>query len=210
MNFYCELCGNTLSDIMGNPCECTNKPISYSPILNHCDFIPKIYKGIKFNKDLVKSSMPEIYGNFLDKTRNLLIRGKFHKNLLLCSPINTSKTIWVYDIIGTLFSLNQEVAPYFDLLEIKRILLDIYSKDFDYIYTVPILFVKIPLEVNKYIFNSIETLIDRRIKKDVFTILTYQGNYKALSGVDEFNLLSDLRGDGSFKSILIEQYYKNI
>lgn len=204
-NMYCYNCGNTLFDFDGNPCSCTIKSDrKYRFGTSLCDFVPLSYRGIKFDKNLVNADMPDAYREFLQRLRLDIISMKFrYKNILICSPIGTSKTIWVYDICEELMARNITVAPYYDLLEIRVKLLEYKESE---IYDSDVLFAKIPLVIDKYTFNILSTLLDRRVRKSKTTIITYQGIYQSLSGVDEYKILSSMRGDGSLSSLRIEQF----
>lgn len=212
---YCVKCGNTGIDIDGNVCSCRFNAKSFFDTISCLD-IPEQYRGIQFSKILVPKDLPEAYADYLQSIYDTVIAGKWNQhNVMLCSPIGHSKTILAYSCIEVLFRNGIPTFPVFDILEIKRILLDMdlcrkptYEVEHpDYILTVPLLFVKIPRVSNWEVFDTISLVLDRRVRRGNSTIFLFDGSWSQLVYNDRNNILTGLLGDGSYNTVESKSWY---
>ena len=119
-----------------------------------------------------------------------------------------------YSAIQELFRRNIPVFPLYDLLEIKRMMLDLeYGKnkslDADNIldlYSVPYLFAYIPAILNYDVFDSAALLISRRVRRGNSTILLYEGNWSYLSAADQKGSLKNMKGSGALTTIEVNSW----
>ena len=211
---YCVKCGNTGIDIDGNPCDCRfNAGMFYDTV--SCLSIPPQYRGIRFNKLLVPKDVHESYANVLQEIFDKVTTCRWENhNIVLASPINHSKTILAYSCIENLFRQGIETFPVYDLLEIKRMILDMdlgrsqfYEVEHpELLYTVPVLFVKIPKVIEWSMFDTFATLLDRRVRRGNSTIFIYDGNWSYLVNNDKSGTLAGLMGDGTYNTIDVKSY----
>lgn len=214
---YCPKCMNTGIDIDGNPCSCRFNAKSFYDTVSCLD-IPEQYRGIKFNGSLVSSDMPQGYANLLQDIHDKVLTGKWgFKNLILASPIGHSKTILAYSCIESLFRQGCITFPVYDILEIKRILLDmdtgrkpVYEvEEPERLITSNMLFVKIPRLTSWEVYDTIALLLDRRVRRGNSTIFIYDGNWSELIYNDKRNILTGLMGDGYYNTIEVQSWNAN-
>lgn len=211
---YCPICGNTGVDIDGNPCTCRFNARSFYDTVS-CLTIPPQYRGIRFSKLLVPKDVHESYATVLQDIYDKVITCKWENhNVVIASPINHSKTILAYSCIEALFRMGIQTFPIYDLLEIKRIMLDMdlgreqfYNiEEPELLYATPTLFVKIPKLVDWAVFDTFATLLDRRVRRGNSTIFLYDGVWSFLVNSDKSGTLSGLMGDGTFNTIDVKAY----
>ena len=212
---YCTKCGNTGIDIDGNPCDCRVNSSSFYETVS-CLEIPEQYRGISFNESLVPKDLPEGYTYFLKSIHDDMLAGRLLKrNILICSPINHSKSILAYSCIEIMFRNGIPIVPLFDVLEVKRILLDFdLGKKQTYevkepadIVTVPLMFVKIPRITSWEVFDAIAVLLDRRVRRNNATVFIYDGSWNQLIYNDKQNLLTGLMGDGYYNTLEVKSWF---
>jgi hypothetical protein len=163
-----------------------------------CD-IPEQYQGVKFDPTRVPTKM----GIYLSKLHtDISLLQLRHKNIIICSPHHTGKTIFAYSCIQALFRKNIRVYPFRDIDEISGDMRD-FSSD---IYLAPYLFVKIPASfTTETLVNSV-TLIDRRVRRGLSTILFFSGHWSRFSHYNGYNPLSAIRGDGSYTTLDVRDF----
>jgi len=211
---YCTKCGNTGIDINGDVCTCKFNAQSFYDTVSCLD-IPEQYRGISFNKNLVPKDLHESYASYLESLHNSIITGKWlQHNVVVASPIGHSKTILAYSCLEVLFRNGIPTFPVYDVLELKRILLDmdlcrkqIYEVDNpEDIVKVPILFVKIPRLPNWEIYDTISMILDRRVRRSNSTIFLYDGTWSQLIHNDKNNILTGIVGDGNYSTIEVKSW----
>ena len=212
---WCPLCGNTGIDIDGNPCTCRFNAASFYDTVS-CLSIPEQYRGILFNKFLVPQDLDSSYPEYLQYLYDNItaVKWKYH-NLVLCSPISHSKTILAYACIEQLFRKGIETFPVFDVLEIKRIMIDLdmarkplYDVEQpELILTVPYLFTKIPRVSSWEVYDTISMILDRRTRRGLSTIFLYDGYWEQLVKNDRQNILTGLVGDGTYNTLDKKSWY---
>ena len=209
MGSYCVKCGNKYIDIDGNPCTCRPNVQSFYDTVSCLD-IPEQYRGLTFSQALVPSDVHESYGAYLQGIYNEVIAGKWtNHNLLLASPVGHSKTILAYSCIEALFRSGIPTFPVYDVLELKRILMDmdlgrkqLYDvENPEDIILVPTLFAKIPRALSWEVFDTIVLLMDRRVRRGNSTIFLFDGSWNELANADKRDILAGLIGDGTYNTI---------
>lgn len=215
---YCVKCGNTGIDIDGNPCTCRFAANTFYESVS-CMELPEQYRGISFNKALVPKDMHESYANYLqglhDDISNLRLS---NRNIAICSPVNHSKTILAYSCIEILFRQGITTFPIYDILELKRMLLDmdmnkkpLYEvSEPERILTAPILFVKIPRVTNWDVYDTMLLLLDRRVRRGNSTIMLFDGTWNQLIYNDKNNLVAGLIGDGTYNTIEVKSFVPTV
>lgn len=211
---YCPKCMNTGIDINNNPCTCRINAKSFYESVS-CMDIPAQYRGMQFNAALVPKDVPDSYANYLKNIHDSVVTGQvLDKNILICSPINHSKSILAYSCIEVLFRNSIPIFPLYDVLELKRMLMDFdlgkkqtYNiTDPDVIMTCPLLFVKIPRITSWEVYDAITLILDRRVRRSNSTVFIYDGYWNQLIYNDKQNLLTGLMGDGHYNTIEVKSW----
>lgn len=212
---YCPKCGGTGIDINGNPCSCVKNVTSFFESVSCLD-IPEQYRGVQFSKILVPSDLHPSYPNYLQSVYDKVLSGQWkQQNAIICSPINHSKTILAYSCIEVLFRSGITTFPVYDVLEIKRMLIDmdlcrksIYEEEHpEYIISAPLLFIKIPRVSNWEVFDTIALVLDRRVRRGNSTIFLYDGSWQQLIYNDRNQILVGLQGDGNYSTVDVKSWY---
>lgn len=211
---YCADCGNTGVALDGSMCHCRVNVKSFYDKVD-CLEIPEQYRNVPFNEQLVPKDMPEAYKAWLTKVHEEICSLRYkYQNVVLCSPINHSKTIWAYSIMERLFRAGIETFPMFDVLEIKRIITDmdlcrkqLYDVDKpENLFKVPYLFCKIPRIPTWEVYDTVGILIDRRTRRDHSTVFLFDGDWFTLQNYDKQGLIKSLIGKGTYNSVLVQNF----
>lgn len=212
---YCSICGNTGITPDGQVCQCKWDSDTFFSTVS-CLSIPVQYQGQMFNKSLVPSDLGDEYKDYLENLYDdiTLMRMQYH-NVLLCSPHQHSKTIMAYSCIERLFRASLPVFPVCDIMEIRNIInaIDLgkkpaytYAEDSANIIEASYLFVKIPMWPTWECFDTINTLVGRRIRRGHSTVFLYSGNWNQLSYSDKSGSLTSLRGNGSYSTLEVKSF----
>lgn len=212
---YCTDCMNSGVDINGNPCHCRfNAKTFYDTVA--CLDIPEQYRGTTFSKFLVPKDIHESYGEYLEKLHDDITSSRLkYKNLIICSPVGHGKSIFAYSAIEHLFRYGVPTFPVFDVLEIKRILLDsdLCRKQFyevdnpNMLVEAPYVFIKIPRIPTWEVYDTISVILDRRVRRGNSTIFLYGGTWEQLIRGDKQEVLVNLLGDGHFGTLEAKTWY---
>lgn len=215
----CPICGNSgIVPGTGQPCSCRwNSDTFFSEV--SCLSIPVQYQGVMFNKVLVPGDLGEEYRSFMENlyTDITLLRMQYH-NIVVCSPHKHSKSVLAYSCIERLFRASLPVFPVCDVMEARNILnaIDLgkepsysYGEDPVNLIEAPYLFVKIPSWPTWECFDTIGTLIGRRIRRGHSTVFLYSGSWSQLSYGDKSGSLSQLKGDGSYSTLEVKSFSPN-
>lgn len=214
---YCVKCGNTGTLLDGSPCNCRFRVESFYDEVS-CVDIPEQYRGVSFNRVLLPMDMDSSYGAYMTELHDGIVSMRWkHKNVCLCSPVSHGKTIMSYSCIEQLFRKGVATFPVFDILEIKRILLDIdlcrkplYEvNNPEYLTTAPYLFVKIPRVPTWEVYDTAVLILDRRVRRDNVTVFLYDGTWSQLIHGDRFNVLAGLQGDGTYNTLEVKSWASN-
>lgn len=211
---YCTKCGNTGITITGEPCSCRFNVQSFYDTVS-CLEIPPQYRGVHFSPHLVPKDVNPAYAEELRKIHSAVISGTWENhNVVIASPVNHSKTILAYSCMESLVRVGLQVFPIYDLLEIKRIMLDmdLGREQFhevespERLYTAPVVFVKIPRLLDWAVYDTFATLLDRRVRRGNSTIFLYDGVWSFLASGDKSGTLLGLMGDGHYNTVEVIAY----
>lgn len=216
---YCAKCGNTGELFEGGRCDCKMGTFSEFENDSVCLSVPEQYRGVMFNSILLPSSMGEGYSKFMDTIHKDIVTQKLrNKNIFLGSPPKCGKRVLAYSAIQALFRRNLPVFPVFDVLELRRIISELDMnrrvKDLDEevdplnIYTAPYLFICIPTELSYTVFDTINLILDRRLRRDGCTIFLSPFGWNYIAEADKRSVLTNLLGDGSFGTIENKSFYR--
>lgn len=179
--------------------------------------IPEQYQGMVFSSALISKDMPDAYVIFMQNLYDSIVSLKMrHKNLIICSPVATSKTTLAYCAIQTLFRKGIDTFPLYDVNEIKRIMSDmdfnrkqLYDvKDPEKLLTVPYLFAKVPSAITIETYDIISMILDRRVRRGNTTIFLYNGTWESLTRADNMKVMASLVGDGSYGTLENKTWWK--
>lgn len=213
---YCPVCGGTGVKLDGTPCGCRMSMELLTSDLVSLD-LPEQYQGIKFVKDAVDSGMGSYYADYLLQVYSDVTSMQMkNTNILICSPKATSKSVMAYSAIQELFKKGVQTFPIYDLLEIRRMTVDMdlgrrsqYTMDNpEDILKVPYLFVKFPAFGNNDAFSIMATLIDRRTRRNGCTIILYDGSLTRLKEMDYKHVLDGISKDGSYGTLLCKDFWR--
>lgn len=218
---YCELCGNT-GEIFetGERCSCSVGSLSEFDNDSICLSIPEQYRAVPFNSAFLPYSLGDYYAKFMDTLHKDIVSQKMrNKNIFLGAPAKSGKTILAYSALQSLFRRNVQVFPLFDVLELRRIMNDIDMgrklpdlEDQEVVpsslYTTPYLFVRIPTELGYSVFDTINLLLNRRLRRDGCTILLCDFGWNYVTEADKRGTFSNLLGDGSFGTLENKSFYR--
>lgn len=211
---YCPKCGNTGVLITGEPCDCQ---LHIEDIYNgvECLDIPESYRGLKFDPIMLPSVMGMPYMNHMATVYEQIVSLRWKcRNMVICSPNQTGKSVLAYCTIQELFRKEIQVFPLFDILEIKRIMTDIeYNKHQSLgvdnpmrLYTAPYVFAVIPPMTNYDTYDTAAMLVARRTRRGNSTILLYDGSWNQLIYNDSKGSLKGLEGDGSLTTVAVSSW----
>lgn len=212
---YCAKCGNTgIIPGTGEICSCRWDADTFFNGTS-CVDIPPQYQGLVFNKSLVPTDVGDKYSTYLDNLyTEITTRRMQYKNVLICSPHQHSKSLLAYCCIERLFRGGAKVFPVIDIMEVRNILQNIDTGrplvyDFDTpvnLIEAPYLFVKVPIIPTRECFDTWDTLMGRRVRKGNCTIFLYSGKWGNLLYNDRTDLLKQIKGDGSYKTLEVKNF----
>lgn len=208
----CLLCGGTGITYDGDPCpNCSGELLKKAMRTSHRGIlIPMQYQGVEFDKSLLPEAMQSGYGSFMeDLLRNIYTDySLYQKNILICSRPNSGKTIWSYSLINILYDKGFSMPDIQDLLTVREIL-NYKTGDaqmYDEIVNSRGLIVRLPSDMQFWMFDVIQTIIERRVSKNGFTIFLYNAGLERLKQADKNNTLANIVGTGSFHTIKVEDF----
>lgn len=192
----------------GEVCACGIKAKMILPISLK---IPVQYQGVRFSKDFVNKKLDPNYGNFMHNLLNDCIQNlhTFQKNILICAPPNSGKTVWTYTLYSQMYAKGFVMPELMDLMEIRSLWLDYYTQDkekVNLISSAKILVIKLPLDLPVKFPETMSTIIERRVRNNCSTIFLYGGSIKDLEAQDKFGKLQTIIGDGSFNSLCVKSF----
>lgn len=204
----CLKCGDTGVKANGDVCDCgymeqIELPTSMS--------VPSQYQGVRFDKTFLPTYLQDDYGQYVEKlikdcTQNLSV---FNKNILICAPPNSGKTVFAYTVYGLLFAKGQEIPNLMDIMEVREILMNYYNADLDKIEllsTAKLAIIKIPQDLPNKFGETISMIIERRVRNNCTTIFLYSGSQEDLLAQDRFGKFKAIIGDGSYNSIDVKSW----
>lgn len=202
----CLKCGDTGRKVDGTKCDCGIKKEIFQPLALS---IPKQYQSVEFNRSFLNSSLNADYGVFMEKLLNDIEKMNLDKNIMICSPPNSGKTIFAYNAICLLYSVGVKIPVLKDLLEVREILHKYYDADEelrDLYSNAPLAIIKVPLDLPNKSSEIMSTIIERRVRNSGNTIFLYSGSESDLLAQDRFGRLKMIIGDGSYNSIQVRSW----
>lgn len=213
----CYKCYDTGFLKSGERCDCKKEVIEAND-MDSLDFIPNKYYKVLLNPSLINAVTPEYPDELINLQENILRAMVLKRNHFLYAPPNSSKTVFVYSVLQQLYVYNVNIYPYLDLNELKLVLsmLDSNSKDIPYLrdtfvdpytlFEVPVLFVKTPIRSDGGTYETLRTILDRRARRGLGTIIVSDIPWQAFILRDRFRYISSLVGSGDYKTIYLREY----
>lgn len=206
----CLICGGTGQDSFFKPCPNCSKDII--KMLPRVASVPVQYQGVRFDKSFLPQNMQGNYGTFMEEllmeiTTNI---GVFQKNIMICARPNCGKTIWAYTLYSILSSKGVQIPKLLDIIEVRN-LLNSYSKE--HIEEATLLsnarcaIIKFPRDIQANMFDTLSTIVERRVRSNGFTIFLYSGDMDDLKAQDRFEKLRYIKGSGAYNSVLIKTFF---
>ena len=187
----CLKCGDTGMMANGDTCSCG---IQQRIILPDSLKIPVQYQNVRFSKLLVREELRDSYGNYMESllqecTENLFT---FHKNIIICAPPNSGKTVWAYTVCGILYAKNVKMPEILDIMQLWGVMTSYYRSPAELVESVSnarLAVFKIPLDLPSKFIETISTVIERRVRNNSSTIFMYSGRWEDLVAQDTFGKL---------------------
>lgn len=206
---YCIHCGNT--GVLANGESCTHCNNLHGLEVPICLAVPTQYQGVRFSANLVQRKLDESYGRYLENiikecTKDL---AHFNKNILICAPPNSGKTVFAYTVFGVLYEQGVTIPEIMDLMEARDILVNYYSESKDKIAllsSAKVAFIKIPQDLPPKFAETMSTIIERRVRNNASTIFLTSCSEEDLVAQDKFNKFKMLVGDGSYNSLEVRSW----
>lgn len=210
MSTSCLLCGGTGKLVDLSPCEACAKEKESKPLSGFV--VPKAYANVSaFDKTFLPNGLQSDYGVFVeDVIREIETTKRYDRNLILCAPPNSGKSIFAYSVFNLLHSKGINYLPLMDIME-ARDLLHGYTRDREALVLLessPVCFFVIPLDIPTRFAETISTIVQRRVRKGGGTVFLFGGTKQDLMSVDTYKKLDRQVGDGSYTSILIKSFTK--
>jgi hypothetical protein len=200
-------CGGTGRLVSGEPCpDCASEQIKTVPIVQG---VPAQYQGVSFDKSFLPEKEQKEYGTFMEELLQTIINDLafYQKNMIICSRPNSGKTVWAYNLYSLITSKGYEMPPLKDVAEVRTILYSYDDKELAQLYsTARCVVIKIPRDIQPWMFDSIAAIVERRVRSDGFTIFLFGGNEMDLKAADKYGKLGDLRGTGAYNTLQIKSF----
>lgn len=204
----CARCGGT-GQLFGNqgPCpDCAGEELREVPIVYG---IPAQYQGVKFDRSFLPEKEQAVYGVFMEDLLHNIINnyGIYQKNMIICSRPNSGKTVWAYTIISTLMSKGYDIPTLRDIVEVRDIMNSYDDRKLAVQYsTARCAIIKLPRDLQPWMFDTISSIIERRVRSNGFTIFLFGGTLEDLKFIDRYDKLRYIRGNGSYNTVQIESF----
>lgn len=203
----CLKCGNTGIMNNGEPCDCrANIDIDLPVVLS----IPEQYQTADFNKTMLPKYLQFGYGTLCEEIiSSIRVNKRFNKNVLICAPPNSGKTVFSYTVYRILHMSNVPVPPILDLFEIRRMLANVYNEDEDLklLKSAKTAIVRVQLDLPPKFVEYILSILEFRVRYGGFTIFLYDGSYVDMMNADRGGKLKYIKGDGSYHTVEVHSYF---
>ncbi len=213
MDTSCLECHGSGIRADGSPCPVCSKLVQSEAVRSfHNATIPMQYQGVAFDRMFLPVSLQKPYGVYMEDLLSTIVNDYdiYQKNLLICSRPNSGKTVWAYNLIMLLSDKGYNIPTVLDLLTVREHL-NYRTDDRDLQRAVEYsrcLVVRIPADVQFWMFSIIHTILERRVAHNGFTVFLYSGNYTNLEYADRDGILKSLLGSGAFHTIKLEDFTK--
>ena len=204
MNSGCLKCGGS-GFLAGNkiPCPVCSKEREVVPIVYG---IPAQYQGVHFDKSFLPEKEQKEYGTFMEELLNTIVSDYafYQKNMIICNRPNSGKTVWAYNLYSMLSSKGYEIPQLRDIAEVREIMTSFTDKEAANLYnTARCAIIKIPRDIQPWLFDSISMIIERRVRNNGFTIFLYGGTEEDLKYCDKYGRLKDIKGTGAYNTVKV-------
>lgn len=203
----CLKCGNTGVMADGTPCDCRcNQDIDLPVVLA----IPEQYQTAEFNKTMLPKNLQYGYGTVCEEIiSSIKVNKRYYKNVLICAPPNSGKTVLSYTIYRILYTNNVPVPPIMDLFEIRRMLANVYQESDELLLlkNAKTAIVRIQLDLPPKFVEYMLSILEFRVRYGGFTIFLYDGSYLDMMNADKGGKLEYIKGDGSYHTVEVHSYY---
>lgn len=203
----CIKCCGTGVMANGNPCDCGARDNFKLPIILS---IPSQYQGVKFDRTFLPNYLQDGYGSWMESLiHNLTTKTGYHKNLLICAPPNSGKTIFAYTVYSILSSQGERIPKLIDLMEARDLLLSYYNVDIEeqsLLCTTKVAIIKVPMDLPNKFAETMSTIIERRVRNNGTTVFLYNGTKEDIIAQDRFGKFELLVGDGSYNSVQVTSW----
>lgn len=207
MSEQCIKCGGTYKLANGDPCpDCAPDALKVVPIAYG---VPVQYQGIAFDKSFLPEKEQKVYGTYMEELLLTILNDLafYQKNLLICSRPNSGKTVWSYNLYAEITSKGFPMPPIKDLVEVRNIMNSYTDKEMTQLFTTArCAVIRVPRDLQSWMFDTIAYIIERRVRNDGFTIFLFGGTEDDLKFVDKFDKLRYLRGNGAYNTIQIKSF----
>ena len=203
----CLKCGGTGRLVNGTPCpDCSGTIIKSIPVVQG---IPVQYQGVNFDKKFLPEKEQKTYGTFMEELLINIVNdfAFYQKNLLICSRPNSGKTVWAYSLISLLSAKGYTIPNLRDITEVRNILNSYDNKEEAALWsTARCAIIKLPRDMQPWMFDVMSYVIERRVRSDGFTIFLFGGTKDDLQFIDKYGRLQHLTGTGAYNTIKIESF----
>lgn len=203
----CLKCAGDGKMIDGTLCpECSGALLKKIPIVQG---VPVQYQGVSFDKKFLPEKEQKYYGAFMEELLLTIVNDYafYQKNLIICSRPNSGKTIWAYSLMAALSSKGYHIPNLKDITEVRNILNSYEDKEEAVIWsTARCAIIKLPRDLQPWMFDTMSSIIERRVRSDGFTIFLFGGTKEDLQYIDKYNRLPNLLGTGAYNTIKLESF----
>jgi len=206
----CLKCGGTGILLSGERCDCdVNDNLQLPTSMK----VPAQYQDIQFDERLVPGHLDISYGRYMSK----LLREctdkciPFRRNVLICAPPNSGKTVLAYTVYSILYGRGIAVPELMDIMELRNIMMNPYAEQekFEEFSEAQVAFIKIPQDLPNKLAETMSTIVERRVRRSKGTVFLFSGSKEDLIAQDRFGKLRALFGDGAFNSIEVRSWTSN-
>lgn len=192
--------------------------------------IPSCYMGVTWSLDKLRRSHSESlndltfikYCEQLDKIHTIFASGRIpSRSVIVVAPQQHSKMIWAYSCMQMAIRAGLTVAPIFDTLEVKRLVVlaaerpkQVYlGINFEDYLNSDVVFITVTKTAyREEAYAVIEDMLDKRTRRGLPTFFISRYNLDTLSKRDysgDFSLIRDIHGtENDLKYPTIIQYWK--
>lgn len=214
---YCTKCANS-GVYLGEICTCRFNPNTFFRAVACLD-VPEQYRGLTFSTALLPDDIATDYKTDMNDIYALLSTGKgMNHNYLLCSPHKHGKTVFAYACMERMFRGGLTVFPLCDVMELRRLMRELDMgkpvtlnvREPENLWKATTIFVKIPTYPTWEVFDTMSTLVSRRVRNGGSVCFLYSGDYRFLIKNDSAEYISSSRGDGAFSTLDVKVWKRKV
>lgn len=207
MNQSCLICGGTGTDAFMRPCpNCFKEKIK---IVKDLYGVPVQYQNVAYDKSFLPEKEQKTYGKYMEDLLNEILTNYafFQKNILICSRPNSGKTVWSYHLYSALSDKGYTIPKLRDILEVRDIMSSYKNVDEAELYSkARCAIIKIPRDCPPWLFDSVSSIIERRVRNNGFTIFLFGGSLDELKQLDRYEKMKYIMGSGAYNTIEIKSF----